>query len=204
MFTSFTHTRSNNRNTSGDATNFGSTFQVRARKKLVEKPKMASPDVVASWVRWQLAIGAASKSTSRSGRVLSMNEQQVRNLESGIARFAERVGRIWDMLQGQPGSYAWMRQYLRNELDGWAPSLAQLRLRLETAIGVENPARLDAQAQYYSATKELIEAYDMPDDGSGLIGNTSDWRPRVPPSQADRIEAARKAVDASLFEYAAP
>lgn len=136
--------------------------------------------------------------------MLGMNEQQVRNLESGIARFAVRVGWLWDKLQGLPGSYAWMRHHLRNELDGWGLPLAQLRLRREIATGNENQARFDAQARYYSAIERLNEAHEMPDDGSGLIDNLSDWRPGVAQSRADRIEAARRAVDAALFEYAAP
>lgn len=144
------------------------------------------------------------KSTSLSGTIRSMNEQQMHNLETWTPWLAEPFTKLRDELLKQPEPSVWLREHLRREFGVSGLCLAQHRDRIELATGIKNLARLAAQARYDSAMKDLLDAYDMPDDGSGLICNQSDWMSATPESCAYRIEKAQRAVVDSLIEYAAP
>jgi hypothetical protein len=146
----------------------------------------------------------AYKSTRLSDTIRSMNEQQMHNLEAWTTWFAEPVAKLRDELQKQPEPSVWMREYLRSEFSITGLCLAQLRERIEAVTGINNPARLEAHARYDSAMNDRLEAYDMPDDGSGLICNQSDWLSAAPESCAYRIEKAQRAVVDALIAYSAP
>ena len=132
-----------------------------------------------------------------------MGEQRLRNLQEWTPWFEEPFARLRGELLRLERS-AFMRWHLRSELGVYGLCLAQHRCRIEAEAGIRNQARSDAQTRYDSAMKELMEAYELPDDGSGLIGDLHDWRPGAFLSRADRFETAQRNVVAALIEYAAP